>query len=48
LRFEGAKYIFRGQDFVFVICLKTNFLGATKFGVTKDFGGIPPEILPWL
>jgi len=48
LRFEGAKYIFRGKDFCICYMFKTIFLGAKNLGVTKHLRGIVPEILPWL
>jgi len=42
LRF-GGKYICRGKDFVFIVCLKQIFLGTTKFG-----GAVPPNASMWL
>ena len=50
LRFDEGKYIFRGQDFCFVICLKQMFLGTTQFwGTQKIFWrALPPNAAPWL
>jgi len=35
----GAKCIFKGKDFVFIICLKQIFLRTTKFGGTIKIWG---------
>jgi len=45
--FGGAQYILGGQDFCFYYMLKTNFLGATKYGeAQKKFGGHCPRMPP--
>ena len=42
LRFEGAKYIFRGQDFCIYFMFETNFSGCNKiWGVQKFVGHYP-------
>jgi len=50
LRFEGAKYIFRGHDFCFYYIFKTNVSGNKKiWGSQKKFGGaVPTKAPPWL
>jgi len=41
--FGGEKYIFRGQDFCFIICLKQIFLGTKNFGgKQKSWGALSP------
>ena len=40
--------MWRGNNFVSIIGLKQNFLGTTKFGDTKIFGGELPLNAPWL
>jgi len=50
LRFGGAKYIFRGSRFLFLLYVSKNFPGhETIWGCTKIFWGYCPEMPPtWL
>jgi len=43
---EGQKYIFTGQIFVFITCLKQIFLGTTKFAGHKKLGSTAPDCPP--
>jgi len=49
LKFGGAKYIFTGHIFVFILFFKDIFLGTRKFGWHKrNLGGTAPQCPPWL
>jgi len=37
LKFRGEKYIFRGQDFVFILCFHKNILDTAQFGGAQKY-----------